>query len=98
MPATHPLAHPCFVDLTDFNTLVTNFAPGGAPLGSDWTNGDFNMDGNIDLTDFNSLVTNFAPGGYGSDAAGQVPEPNACLLLGIGLLGLCYRWCRRQCA
>ena len=72
------------IDLSDYNRLATNFAPGGSGL--TWTDGDFDSDGDIDLSDYNSLASNFAPGGYGAAA---VPEPAAACLLVAGLLLLC---------
>ena len=66
--------------------LSSNFDPTAANA-NDWTNADFNADGNVDITDFNFLSSNFAPSGYG-DGPGQIPEPNTMLLLGLGLLAV----------
>jgi len=64
------------VDITDFNTLATNFDPGGinGPLNT-WDRGNFDGDGDIDITDFNNLASNFAPGGY--DAPGSAAAVSA---------------------
>ncbi|MCH2127942.1 MAG: PEP-CTERM sorting domain-containing protein [Pirellulaceae bacterium] len=80
------------VDITDFNTLSTNFDPSGANT-NDWMTADFNGDGNVDITDFNSLSSNFAPSGYGN-GPGQVPEPSSILLLLLGTLAgvRFFRW------
>lgn len=61
------------IDITDFNTLATNFDPGGAnAITNVWTVGNFDNDTDVDITDFNSLASNFAPGGYSSLAANNL--------------------------
>jgi len=76
------------VDITDFNTLSSNFSPAG--IDNTWTDADFDFDGDVDITDFNGLSANFSPGGYGSAEASQVPEPTSFGLLGLGCLLLSY--------
>jgi len=49
------------VDITDFNTLASNFDPSGANPGNSLSMGDFDLDGDIDITDFNTLASNFSP-------------------------------------
>ena len=71
------------VDLTDYNSLATNFDPSGSYGPYLWQDGNFDGDGNIDLSDYNALVGNFAPVGYGTAA---VPEPSSVCLLLAGLL------------
>ena len=78
------------IDLSDYNRLATNFAPGGTTLL--WTDGDFDSDGDIDLSDYSSLASNFAPNGYGSTNA--VPEPSTLALLSAGVFLIFRR--RRQ--
>ncbi|MBI83233.1 MAG: hypothetical protein CMJ81_08565 [Planctomycetaceae bacterium] len=71
------------VDLSDYNTLATNFDPVGAAGPHTWLDGNFDGDTDIDLSDYNSLASNFNPGGYGSAA---VPEPGALLLALLALV------------
>lgn len=74
------------IDITDFNSLASNFDPDGNQSGSnDWTTADFDLDGDIDITDFNTLASHFAPGGYA--AANAVPEPSAMLLGVLACMG-----------
>ncbi len=74
------------VDITDFNSLSTNFDPGGNNSATnDWIHADFDLDGDIDITDFNALSANFAPGGYAASSPGQIPEPTTSVLLILGL-------------
>lgn len=71
------------VHITDFNSLASNFDPGGNNSSTnDWTTADFDVDGDIDITDFNSLASNFAPGEYG--AANSIPEPSTMVLCVLG--------------
>ncbi len=77
------------VDITDFNTLSTNFRPAGTAtshLNGDWNLGNFDGDGDIDITDFNALASNFMPGGYGGSSR-QIPEPSTFFLCVLGLVG-----------
>ena len=76
------------VDITDFNSLATNFDPDGATAPHSWTEGNFDGDNDIDITDFNVLASNFSPEGYGTSA---VPEPSALLLTLLGLMQA-VRW------
>jgi len=72
------------VDISDFNTLASNFDPGGANAGTNgWGAGNFDADTDIDITDFNTLATNFDPGGSDAAAAlaGQSADPGAVDLI-----------------
>ena len=71
------------VDITDFNSLATNFDPDGSTAPHSWLEGNFDGDNDIDITDFNFLASNFAPDGYGASA---VPEPSSLLLALLGLM------------
>ena len=71
------------MDITDFNSLATNFDPDGATAPHSWLEGNFDGDNDIDITDFNFLAANFAPDGYGASA---VPEPSSLLLTLLGLM------------
>jgi len=71
------------VDITDFNSLASNFDPDGATAPHSWLEGNFDGDDDIDITDFNFLASNFAPDGYGASA---VPEPSSLLLALLGLI------------
>ena len=71
------------VDLSDYNTLATNFNPSGTYGPYLWEDGNFDGDGDIDLTDYNALTSNFKPLGYGTAA---VPEPSTTLLALLALL------------
>ena len=70
------------VDVTDFNSVATNFDPTGQQLDNSWLFGNFDGDGDTDITDFNLLASNFAPSGYATSA---IPEPSSVLLLLLGL-------------
>ena len=75
------------MDITDFNTMSSNFDPLGAnTLGHRWEDGNFDGDEDIDITDFNILAANFAPLGYGSTRV--VPEPS----VSVGVLLGCLAW------
>ena len=85
------------VDITDFNSLANGFDPSGDNAASNnWMTADFDADGDVDITDFNGLANNFAPGGYAGEGPGQVPEPTAMVLFGIGGLFLLLRNLRRR--
>jgi T5SS/PEP-CTERM-associated repeat protein len=71
------------IDLSDYNTLTTNFDPLGTYGPYLWQDGNFDEDGDIDLSDYNSLASNFQPLGYGAAA---VPEPAAVILALLALL------------
>ena len=74
------------VDITDFNTLATNFDPTGANSGTNnWTAADFDTDGDIDITVFNGLASNFAPTGYAPNGS-AVPEPASVVLVLLSAL------------
>ena len=76
------------VDITDFNSLATNFDPtgdGDPQNGPWWNEGNFDGDDDTDITDFNGLASNFTPGGYGASA---IPEPTALVLVVAGFLML----------
>ena len=78
------------VDITDFNSLASNFDPDGATAPHSWLEGNFNGDDNVDITDFNLLAANFFPGGYATSA---IPEPSGMLLasLALVLVGVFFR-------
>ena len=80
------------IDLSDYTSLATNFAPGGTTYM--WTDGDFDSDGDIDLSDYNALASGFAPGGYGSTSA--VPEPMSIVLAILGLVAVMVTGLRRN--
>jgi len=73
------------VDITDFNSLASNFDPEGAAAPHSWLEGncDGDNDNDIDITDFNFLASHFAPEGYGTSA---VPEPSAFLLVSLAVI------------
>ena len=71
------------IDLTDYNSLVTNFDPLGAYGLHLWQDGNTDGDGDVDLADYNALAGNFHPAGYGAAA---VPEPSTALLALLALL------------
>ena len=70
-------------DITDFNSLASNFDPDGATAPHSWLEGNFNGDGDIDITDFNLLESNFMPGGVGTWV---IPEPSTMLLASLTLV------------
>jgi hypothetical protein len=80
------------IDLSDYTSLASNFAPGGTTF--TWTDGDFDSDGDIDLSDYNALASGFAPGGYGSTSA--VPEPMSIVLAILGLVAVMVTGLRRK--
>jgi T5SS/PEP-CTERM-associated repeat protein len=65
------------IDLSDYNTITTNFDPIGTHGPYPWLAGNFDGDGDVDLADYNTLAGNFHPAGYGAAA---VPEPAAVIL------------------
>ncbi len=73
------------VALADFMSLSKSFsAPGG------WAAGDFDGSGNVQFADFLLLSANF---GKSATAVAAVPEPNAAMLLLVGLVGFVQsRW------
>ena len=71
------------VDLSDYNTLATNFNPSGTDGPYLWQDGNFDGDGDIDLGDYNALAFNFNPLGSGTAA---VPEPGSLVLFVLGLI------------
>jgi hypothetical protein len=71
------------VEFADFLSLTNGFdMPGG------WANGDFDGNGTVLFPDFLLLSSNF---GKSATAVAAVPEPNAAMLLLVGLLGLVRR-------
>ena len=61
------------VEITDFNSLVSNFDPtGNNEFVGNWQNDNF------DITDFNHLVTYFAPTRHRVE--NHVPEPSSLFL------------------
>ena len=75
------------IDLSDYNTITTNFDPIGTYGPYLWQDGNFDEDGDIDLSDYNALASNFKPLGYGAAA---VPEPASVFLLLAGVLTLLF--------
>jgi len=84
------------VDITDFNTLATNFDPVGSNGSYSWTRANFDGDRDIDITDFFSLSSNFSPAGYAVQAQ-VVPEPTGILCWAVALVFLfgAARYARR---
>ena len=80
------------IDLSDYNTLTTNFNPSGNSYS--WEDGNFDGDGDIDLSDYTSLAANFRPIGYGPAA---VPEPTTLCLSVAGALVLAGFRRQRPC-
>ena len=83
-------------DITDFNSLASNFDPDGATAPHSWLEGNFNGDDNVDITDFNLLAANFAPSGYSTSA---IPEPSTMLLASLALIlvGVSFRLSKNDC-
>ena len=73
------------VDLSDYNTITTNFDPIGTYGPYLWQDGNSDGDNDVDLADYNGLASNFSPAGYGAAA---VPEPTSLCLLLTALLVL----------
>ena len=71
------------VDLSDYNSLTTNFDPIGTYAPYLWQDGNFDGDDDVDLADYNVLASNFSPAGYG-DAA--VPEPSTAVIALLGMM------------
>jgi len=78
------------VDITDFNSLATNFDPDGATAPHSWLEGNFDGDNDTDITDFNRLAANYIPAGYATSA---IPEPSTMLLASLALIlvGVSFR-------
>ena len=72
------------IDLTDYTTLTSHFNPGAS--GGLFSTGDGDGDGDIDLGDYNQLTGSFTPVGYSGATA--VPEPEAWVILSLGLVAL----------
>ena len=71
------------IELADFLSLANGFdMPGG------WANGDFDGNGTVLFPDFLLLSSNF---GKSATAVAAVPEPNAAMLLLVGLVSLVRR-------
>ncbi|MCH2129135.1 MAG: hypothetical protein MK179_08330 [Pirellulaceae bacterium] len=73
------------VDITDFNSLSTNFAPGGIVPSPGFIDGNFDGDDDVDITDFNSLSTSFSPSGYAGQGI-SIPEPGTFTLWSLASL------------
>ena len=73
------------VDLSDYNSLTTNFDPIGTYGPYLWGDGNSDGDNDVDLADYNALASNFSPAGYGAAA---VPEPSSLVLFIGGILAV----------
>ncbi len=71
------------VEFPDFLSLSETFGKNGG-----WANGDFDGSGAVQFADFLLLSTNF---GQSATAVAAVPEPNAAMLLLVGLVSLVRR-------
>lgn len=81
------------VDLNDYNTIRDNFllSPATKEQGDIVGPGDI-----VDLNDFLFWRSNYPfPGALEANGAQSIPEPSACLLVGLGLAVLGYRKSRR---
>ena len=67
------------VDISDFNIWNAN----KFTMNPSWCSADFNASGSIDISDFNLWNSNK----FQSSDAAAVPEPNAFVLIGWGILG-----------
>ena len=78
------------VSFNDFLTLANNFGSAGS-----WSNGDATCDGQVGFLDFLRMAAFFGSrtGGVREEMV-PVPEPNACVLLTMGLFFCCAQ--RRQ--
>ena len=59
------------VDISDFNTLATNYDPWNNLPENHWAEGNFDGDTDVDIRDFNALIKNFSPLGYANLPAVQ---------------------------
>ena len=82
------------VDITDLNSLSSNFDPDGATAPHSWLEGNFDGDNDIDITDFNFLASNFASDGYW--ASNAIPEPSSFILCVFGILAVSRFVSRRE--
>ena len=71
------------VEFADFLSLSRNFSETGG-----WTEGDFDGSGDVQFADFLLLSSNF---GKSATAVAAVPEPNAFILVLVGLVSLVRR-------
>ncbi|MCH2130588.1 MAG: sulfatase-like hydrolase/transferase [Pirellulaceae bacterium] len=81
------------IDMTDFNTLSSNFDPTGIGGPQGWQQGDFDGNQLIDVTDFNLLSLHFSPHGYASQwgSSVAVPEPAGIWhVVGLLMTILCF--------
>jgi len=81
------------IDITDFNSLASNFNPDGATAPHSWLEGKFDVDEDVDITDFNVLGSDFIPSGYGAAA---VPEPSSVVLLLLDFGCVMFLCCSRS--
>ncbi len=75
------------VGLSDLDIVGRNF---GQPL-TGWRNADFTGDGVVSLADLNAVGVNFGRSALPAGDAAAVPEPAACALLALGVLGVLRR-------
>ena len=71
------------VDITDFNSLISNFGPIGNNV-LPWRLGNFDTD--IDITDFNTLAINFSPNGYHAAEGFENPEPSSVCQIFLAII------------
>jgi hypothetical protein len=88
------------VNLADFHSFYANYG-----TGTGWTQGDFDLDGQVTFTDYQILQRNWGKSdGVSSPAAAplpafaEVPEPGALALIGLGGAWALSRRGRRRVA
>ena len=78
------------VDVNDLTIVLSNFGQ----TGMSWSQGDFNGDGRVDVNDLTIVLASF--GSTAGAGLGDVPEPSALLLIGLGVVSLVACACRRR--